>query len=164
MDDRELSKLREIGKANRVTLELLRNWCAHAKVVTEGGDGLFQQVTGLPVSMCRVTCEHERAGSQKSMHLKENALDFYDRNCFDCEHRVPVGFPNLSFLVGERDRERQARDQRAEEKRRKSLLPGVASAKANSRLRPPPSGAWWSCSTNWTDPRLRRRKTPFSRR
>jgi len=120
MDDRELSKLKEIGEANRVTLELLRNWCAHARVVTEGGVGLFQQVTGLPISMCRVTCEHERAGSQVSMHLKENALDFYDRNCFDCKHRTPVGFPNLSFLVGERDRDRQERAQRAEERRRKN--------------------------------------------
>lgn len=119
MDDRELRKLREIGEANRVTLELLRNWCAHARVVTEGGVGMFQQFTGLPVSMCRVTCEHERAGSQVSMHLKENALDFHDRNCFDCEHREPVGFPNLSFLVGERDRERQDRARRAEETKRR---------------------------------------------
>lgn len=53
------------------------------------------------------------------MHPKENALDFYDRNCFDCEHRRPVDFPNLSFLVGERDRERQEHNQRAQETRRK---------------------------------------------
>jgi len=141
MDDRELSKLREIGEANRVTLELLRNWCAHAKIVTEGGVGLFQQVTGLPISMCRVTCEHERAGSQTSMHLKENALDFYDRNCFDCEHRVPVGFPNLSFLVGERDRERQARDQRAEEKRRRKEEELAARCRERERLFEAPTSA-----------------------
>lgn len=133
MDDRELGKLREIGEDNRVTLELLRNWCSHVEVVTEGGVGLFQQTTGLPVSMCRVTCKHERAASHISMHLTENALDFHDRNCFDCEHRDAVGFPNLSYLVGERDRKRQEQAKRAEE--RKKREDDALAARSQSRER-----------------------------
>jgi hypothetical protein len=105
--DNELRGLREIGERNRVTLTLLKNWCAHAEVVSEGSGGLFQEVTGLPIAMCRVACIHERAAASISMHLDANALDFHDRNCIDCDKRIPVKFPNLSYLVGERDRKRE---------------------------------------------------------
>jgi hypothetical protein len=37
------------------------------------------------------------------LDLKFIALDFDDRNCVGCAHRKPVGFPNLSALVHERD-------------------------------------------------------------
>jgi hypothetical protein len=38
-----------------------------------------------------------------ALDLKFIALDFDDRNCVGCAHRKPVGFPNLSALVHERD-------------------------------------------------------------
>jgi hypothetical protein len=97
----EINRYLEIGERNKITLVLLKNWCAHVDVVTEGGVGLLQQATGLPLAMCRVTCKHERAAGRISMHLTENALDFHDRNCFDCDKREPVAFPNLSYLLGE---------------------------------------------------------------
>ncbi len=118
MIDEELDRYREIGERNRVVLQLLQNWCAHAEVVRESSGGLFEQVTGLPISMCRVTCKHERAPGSISMHLEENALSFYDRNCIDCTVRRPVALPNLSELVGQRDSRREDAERREEERQR----------------------------------------------
>lgn len=106
MIEKELERSREIGERNLVVLRLLENWCAHAEVARESGGGLLEQLTGLPLSMCRVTCKHERVVGSISMHLERNALDFYDRNCIDCTERQPVGLPNLSELVGQRDARR----------------------------------------------------------
>lgn len=107
MFDEHFERYREIGERNRVVLRLLSNWCAHAQVARESGQGLMEQMTGLPLSMCRVTCRHERAQGSISMHLEENALSFYDRNCVDCAERRPVALPNLSQLVGQRDSARE---------------------------------------------------------
>jgi hypothetical protein len=139
--DDELQTLREIGERNKVTLSLLRNWCAHAEVVSEGSGGLFQQMTGLPIAMCRVTCKHERAVSSISMHLDENALDFHDRNCVDCDKRVPVAFPNLSHLVGERDRARDQGAQAAAERQRaeRDLLEARVTARGQAFAEPTPA-------------------------
>ena len=67
-------------------------------------------MTGLPIAMRRVTCPHERARGNNSMYLAQNALDFHDRNCVGCEHRMPVRLPNLTDLLRERD-EKTARDE-----------------------------------------------------
>ena len=48
------------------------------------------------------------------MRMEDSALDFHDRNCFDCERREPVGFPNISLLLSERDRKRTASRKRKE--------------------------------------------------
>jgi hypothetical protein len=85
-------------------LPLIGNWCAHARVVIEGGTGLLEQQSGLPIGARRMTCAYERARGQTSMRLADNALDFYDRNCVDCAERQPVGIPNLLQLVEERER------------------------------------------------------------
>src|SRR6185437_4525000 len=76
-----------------------------------GGVGLIEEQTGLPIGMRRVTCDHERAPGQTSMHMAENALDFHDRNCVGCTQRRPVRFPNLSQLL--QTRERRHADQAA---------------------------------------------------
>ena len=98
----ELQKYIRIGEKNREVIRLLENWCAHAQVVIDGGVGLLEQSTGLPIAMRRVTCEHERASGVSSMHVDANALDFHDRNCATCEHRLPVRLPNLSELLRRR--------------------------------------------------------------
>src|ERR1700730_18363192 len=141
MDPLEFQRYVEIGRRNQITLTLLENWCAHAKVVAESGGGMFQQVTGLPIAMCRVTCVHERARSSTSMHLDRNALDFHDRNCVGCGHRKPVNLPNLSELVDERDRAREAGDQAAEVRERSAdaLLEARAAQRARSYPKPSPA-------------------------
>ncbi len=141
IEDDELQKLREIGERNRVTLSLLRNWCEHAEVVSESSGGLFQEMTGLPIAMSRVTCRHERAMGSISMHLDQNALSFHDRNCIDCDRRIPVGFPNLSHLIGERDRGRAQESQAADDRRRaeSDLLAERVAARGQVFAKPTPA-------------------------
>ena len=57
-------------------------------------------------------CDNAPAGGMACWDFGEAALDFYDRNCSDCEARSPVGLPNLSKLVGERDEARRIADAR----------------------------------------------------
>ncbi|HEY0929645.1 MAG TPA: hypothetical protein VGE27_06970 [Gemmatimonas sp.] len=68
-------------------------------------------MSGLPIGMRRVTCVHERAKGNTSMHMQLNALDFYDRNCEGCAERLPVRLPNLIELVRARDSKAFAREQ-----------------------------------------------------
>ncbi|MES1240097.1 MAG: hypothetical protein ABUT39_00620, partial [Acidobacteriota bacterium] len=86
---------------------------------------------GLPLAMSRFTCVHERAHGAISMHAERNALDFHDRNCFDCTRRVPVGFPNLSHLLGER--ERAQAHQREEAREREHALAAALESRAGKR-------------------------------
>lgn len=39
----------ELGENNLRTLELVRNWCAHAQIVRAGGTGFVEMQTDLPI-------------------------------------------------------------------------------------------------------------------
>lgn len=110
LGDAETEKYLRIGERNLEVIQLVHNWCAHARVVSAGGVGLIEQMSGLPIGMRRVTCAFERAPSSASMHMQVNALDFYDRNCVGCPDRQPVRLPNLMELVRERDAAQAARE------------------------------------------------------
>lgn len=97
------------GERNRDTARLLANWCAHARLNKFGGVGLIEAETGLPIGNHGVVCEHAPAGGMMCWELRDSVIDFYDRNCSVCTKRKPVGFPNISEIIGERDRERAAR-------------------------------------------------------
>jgi hypothetical protein len=101
----------EAGKQNLETMKLLRNWCAHVTVHKHGGAGLVEMQTGLPIGHHFLECPHAPAGGMAAWDLADTALDFYDRNCVDCKHRQPVGLPNISKLVSERDARRKVREQ-----------------------------------------------------
>lgn len=92
-----------IGEANQRVLELVRNWCAHLDVKREGGVGLVELETGLPIGMRSLDCVHARAHGFAGANLGNIALNFYDRNCMDCRFRRPVAVPNLQSLVDERE-------------------------------------------------------------
>jgi hypothetical protein len=107
----------QAGEHNRSTMELVRNWCAHARIEKFGGVGLIEAETGLPIGHHSVKCDHASEAGIASWDLREAALDFHDRNCADCKLRKPLGFPNLSQLIQERNsrREAEARRQAREE-------------------------------------------------
>lgn len=100
-----------MGEANQRTLELVRNWCAHLSVDKIGGGGLIEQFSDLPIGPRSLSCPHAVATGFTGHDLRFLAVDFYDRNCAGCTHRKPVGFPNLSALIGERDARRSAADE-----------------------------------------------------
>lgn len=126
--DKDIEKTIEIGEQNRATSQLVRNWCAHARIVKSGGIGLIEQQTGLPIGHHGLACDYAAAGGIHTWDMRDAALDFYDRNCVDCKNRKPVGVPSLSILVKERDDQRAvaarkvdlavAQESEAREKRR----------------------------------------------
>jgi hypothetical protein len=120
----------EIGQRNRDTMELVRNWCVHARVEKFGGVGLIEASTGLPIGHHSMHCDHASEAGMATWDLRDAALDFHDRNCVDCKLRKPIGFPNLSGLLKERDKGR------AEEAKRKEQVEAqAANALAARRTR-----------------------------
>lgn len=105
--DEHIQQAIEIGTKNKQTLELIRNWCAHISVKKMGGGGIVEQETGLPIGPRALECQHAAASGFAGHDLAGIAVDFYDRNCFDCKFRKPVSIPNISILVGERDQNRE---------------------------------------------------------
>ncbi|UZE49288.1 hypothetical protein [Rhodopseudomonas sp. P2A-2r] len=104
----------ESGENNLRTMKLIHNWCAHAKIVKHGGVGLVEQQTGLPIGHHLIECPHAPAGGMAAFDLADTAIDFYDRNCHDCMFRKPLGMPNITILIAERDKQKRARDQEQE--------------------------------------------------
>lgn len=98
-------------------MELIRNWCAHARVEKFGGTGFIEMETGLPIGHHSMACDYAPAGGIATWDLAEAALDFHDRNCINCTHRAAVRLPNLTSLLNQRDsvRNRAAADRQARE-------------------------------------------------
>jgi hypothetical protein len=111
--DKQLERAIAIGEANRRTLELVRNWCTHLSIEKQGTGGLVEQFTDLPIGPHSLSCPHAPAAGFFGHDLQFLALDFHDRNCRGCAHRQPVGLPNLSSLVHERDQQRAAAEANA---------------------------------------------------
>ncbi len=123
-DDLRIPKAIASGEINKEAMELIRNWCRHARVVKVGGVGIIEVETGLPIGHHAMACEHAAAQGMGFWDLRDAAVDFHDRNCVGCAHRAPVGLPNISTLLSERDKgrrlaeeEAQARATRANERR-----------------------------------------------
>jgi hypothetical protein len=105
MNQAEFEQHVRTGERNKLVLELMHNWCAHARARNHGGTGLIAVQTGLPLGMYGMECDYAPAGGMAGWYLEAGVLDFYDRNCVHCDKRQPVRLPNLIQLVGERDRE-----------------------------------------------------------
>jgi len=100
------------GQRNRETMQLVRNWCGHARIQKFGGTGLVELQTGLPVGHHSLQCDHAAADSIASWDVRDAVLDFYDRHCSTCQKRDPVRLPNIQSIVAERDRKRAEQAER----------------------------------------------------
>jgi hypothetical protein len=112
--DRKIQEAIASGEKNKQAMELIHNWCRHARVQKVGGTGLVEMETGLPIGHHSMACDHAPAGGFATWDLTQAALDFHDRNCVTCTHRAPVRLPNLTTLLQQRDAYRK----RAEEEKR----------------------------------------------
>lgn len=122
--DLDIQRAIEAGQRNFEALELIENWCRHARVEKFGGVGLIEQQTGLPIGHHGMVCDHAPAGGISSYLLEDSAIDFHDRNCNNCTKREPVRLPNISKLISRRDaeRERARAQQEALDRQRESAL------------------------------------------
>jgi len=93
-----------IGRANVWTIELARRHCLNMTFTKweGGGQGMAEQLSGLPIDTRRVSCPIAR-GNSAAMNLDWVASDFYDEHCVGCQHRRPTGeLPNLASVMEER--------------------------------------------------------------
>ena len=114
MDD-QIEQAVEIGRQNAHLISLGKAWCTHIRADRSGwGVGMVEEMTGLPITGGRFSCEFARRPSQLAgMQLAGTALGFYEDNCRGCADRAPGGrVPNLSTwaepLLAERDEHEKA--------------------------------------------------------
>ncbi len=93
----------ESGQRNAAGFVLVKNWCAHVRIERFGGVGLVEQATGLPIGHHGLACDYAPAGGMSCFDIRDAALHFYDQNCRNCAQRKPVGIPNISSWISERD-------------------------------------------------------------
>lgn len=101
--DRDIEKAIKSGERNRDVMQLVYSWCLHARVQKTGGTGIIEAQTGLPIGHHAMVCDYAPASGIATWDLAHSAIDFYDRNCVNCQQRVPRGLPNISILIRERD-------------------------------------------------------------
>ena len=130
-DEQRIDNAIAAGKKNRRAKELVENWCSHARVVKFGGTGLIEAQTGLPIGHHSIECDYAEAGGIATWLIADAALDFHDRNCVGCAHRVPVRLPNLIELLKVRDEQRQRRQ--IEEQRLAKEVAGALAARHDKR-------------------------------
>ena len=116
MDD-QVEEAVEIGRANAHLISLGKAWCTHIRADRSGwGVGMIEEITGLPVTGGRFTCNFARRPvGFAGMRLEATALNFYEDNCKGCADRAPGNrVPNLSTwaepLLTERTEREQARE------------------------------------------------------
>ena len=119
-----------MGRKNSRTLVLAKNWCAHIRMTRFGGCGMIEQMTGDPIGHLGLECDHAGRDGMSCWDLADAAIDFYDRHCSVCTVRKPVGLPNLSELIGKRDRQAA---ERAREQQRLEAEATVALAERRQR-------------------------------
>jgi len=114
---REYDKEIRMGESNRDAIQLVSNYCAHARVETFA-QGMLAEIYGLPIGSYAMKCDHASDAGITSHDLRHSVVDFYDRNCSACPHRQAVRLPNITQIIGERDRAKAEREA-AEEQARK---------------------------------------------
>jgi hypothetical protein len=143
--ERDIERAVADGERNVQTAKLIHNWCAHIRILRDGARGMVEQMTGAPIGHASVDCEF--AKDQRGLMTwdwAEAAISFHDRNCVGCEHRKPVGLPNISKLVEARDRSRAQRDQAANEEKSKQLAAYQDRELSRSKLKEEVSQDGWA--------------------
>lgn len=117
----EFNEALSIGRENEEMISLGKAWCTHIRTDRTGmGVGMVEQMTGLPISGGRFTCDFARnTVTFTAMQLTKSAVDFFEANCIGCGDRAPGGrVPNLRTWVEPRIAERNRRREAAAEAER----------------------------------------------
>src|SRR5437016_6025117 len=105
----------DLGRRNAEAMDLVRMHCSNARIERSpfGGFGLLEQMTGLPIGMHTVACEHAaKPPSFAAAEFLKVALSFYANNCVGCPQRVLVGIPNLAMVAAEVGAKGRAEEER----------------------------------------------------
>jgi len=61
--------------------------------------GLLAELSGLPVGLMTIGCEHASDGRTMSMHLNQVATSFITANCRNCPHHSPISDDNIGHSI-----------------------------------------------------------------
>ncbi len=104
----------KLGEDNAECLRQMRRWCKHVEI-ERVSEGLYAQITGLPIASHSVGCPQVVGGSQ-SMNLHWIFSDFLVQHCADCLHHAPNGDTSWGQEIIDSHREEiQKREQVAKE-------------------------------------------------
>src|ERR1700693_830022 len=105
------------GMRNRELMILAQHHCTQMEFVADGGQGMAEAATGLPINPRGVRCPIAHGG-MRSTNLEPIVLAFYRENCVGCEQRRPTGIAlNLASYVHELDEQAAAAHAREAEQR-----------------------------------------------
>jgi hypothetical protein len=93
----------EFGRANQQIIDLAEAHCAHFRfeLAPMGGRGMAEAMSGLPINMRMIHCDHAPAPTTAGSELRSLAIEFYNANCRGCPFRQPRDVPNLATYVAE---------------------------------------------------------------
>ena len=132
----EIEETEALGRRNQEIIDLVGQHCRNARVEKSPhfGEGMIEQLTGLPIGGREVKCPHASNPSFAGMDLEQIAADFYRQNCVGCPHRDVVGIPNLKTHVEEIDAAAEGESQRRNEETAKRRVEQADRAKERAKL------------------------------
>ena len=107
----EFEQYVKLGEANAECLRQMRRWCKHVEI-ERVSEGLYAQVTGLPIASHSVGCPKVKGGSQ-SMNLCWIFSDFLVQHCADCPNHASNGDTSWGQKIIDNHREEIQRDEQA---------------------------------------------------
>ena len=110
-----------IGLENEEMINLGKAWCTNIRIgATPFGVGLIQQMSGLPISGGKFTCDFSRKPvGYAAMRLAVSAVEFFEDNCLGCSDRSPGNrLPNLRTWAEQHMAERDQREEAAAKAKR----------------------------------------------
>lgn len=129
----------KMGEANASLIPRLKRWCSQLDVELVSA-GLLAEMTGLPIGMLQVVCQHATKGLQ-GWNLREIAAYFVAENCRNCPFHEELGPDNAGRdILRETEQVREARAKSAESHSpAKIRLNGLVSGDLTSALRTAPT-------------------------
>jgi hypothetical protein len=107
----------EIGVRNNQMITLAKNHCTRMEFVQNGGQGMAEEATGLPINAREVRCPIGH-GHMISSNLEATVPAFYRQHCIGCQEQSPTGLlPTLGVYVNAVDENAAAERKRETEQR-----------------------------------------------
>lgn len=145
MDDDEWARMYALAEENARLIDLANAHCRNLRFEQDGGHGMFEAETSLPLNMRTIRCPVAQGSSSSNLELI--VFEFYNDHCVGCDQRDPTGqLPTLETEAqaraaqvatadAERTAERQARsDDRTQRLERRRSLRAVADPSTISML------------------------------
>lgn len=101
----------KLGQDNAECLRQMRDWCKHVEIKRVSG-GLYEQITGLPISSHSIGCKYVAGGSE-SMNLRWIFSNHLVNHCANCSYHKANGNTSWGQMIIENQRQETQRQEQA---------------------------------------------------